>query len=59
MYEPRGTPPERVAVNIPRAVGRNRAVAPVAPATHLRHVLTRIPPPAARRLSARSAHLLD
>ncbi|WP_330246692.1 MULTISPECIES: hypothetical protein [unclassified Streptomyces] len=56
MYEPRGNPPEHVEVKIPRAVGRNRAVAPEA---HLRHVFTRIPPSAARWLSARAAYLLD
>ncbi|QUW83979.1 hypothetical protein SMIR_36465 [Streptomyces mirabilis] len=46
MYERRGYPPERVAVNILRAVGGNHAVAPEA---HLMYGLTCISSPAARR----------
>jgi hypothetical protein len=42
-------------VNILRAVGRNRAIAPAAPAAHLMFAFTRVSPPAARWLSARMA----
>ena len=52
FYERRGYQLERVAVNILRAVGRNRAIAPKA---HLMFAFTRVSPPAARWLSARMA----
>ena len=55
LHERRGYSPERVAVNILRAVGRNRAVAPIAPEAHLTYALTRVAPPVARWLSARTA----
>ncbi len=58
MHERRGYSPERVAVNILRAVGRNRAVAPIAPEAHLTYALTRIAPPVARWFSARTAAVL-
>jgi hypothetical protein len=55
FYERRGYQLERVAVNILRAVGRNRAIAPAAPEAHLMFAFTRVSPPAARWLSARMA----
>ena len=58
FYERRGYQLERVAVNILRAVRRNRAIAPAAPAApeaHLMFAFTRVSPPAARWLSARMA----
>ena len=45
IYERRNYTPEQVAVNILRAAGRNRAVAPVSPEAHLTWALTRIAPP--------------
>ncbi|MEV0668980.1 SDR family NAD(P)-dependent oxidoreductase [Mycobacterium sp. NPDC050441] len=56
-YRKRGYTPERVAKNILRAVGRNRAVAPVAAEAHLMYVLSRAVPPLARWLAARMAEL--
>ena len=58
MHERRGYSPEKVAVNILRAVGRNRAVAPITPEAHLTYALTRIAPPVARWFSARTAAFL-
>ena len=55
FYQRRGYTPERAAVNILRAVGRNRAIAPVAPEAHLMFAFTRVSPPAARWLAARMA----
>ena len=58
MHERRGYPPEKVAVNILRAVARNRAVAPITPEAHFTYALTRIAPPVARWFSARTAAVL-
>ena len=58
MHERRGYTPEKVAVNILRAVGRNRAVAPITPEAHLTYALTRIAPPVARWFSARTSAVL-
>ena len=58
MHERRGYTPEKVAVNLLRAVGRNRAVAPIAPEAHLTYALTRIAPPVARWFSARTAAVI-
>ena len=55
FHERRGYTPERVAIHALRAVGRNRAVAPVAPEAHLMYALNHIAPPAARWFSARMA----
>ncbi|WP_406003264.1 hypothetical protein [Streptomyces sp. NBC_00829] len=46
MYERRGYPPQHVALNVLRAVGRNRTVAPEA---QLMYGLTCISSPPARR----------
>ena len=59
MHERRGYTPEKVAVNILRAVGRNRAVAPIAPEAHLTYALTRVAPPVARWFSARTSAVLS
>ena len=58
IYERRNYTPEQVAVNILRAAGRNRAVAPVSPEAHLTWALTRIAPPVARWVSARTSAVL-
>jgi hypothetical protein len=58
LYARRGYTPERAALNILRAAGRNRAVAPVTPAAHLMYALTRIAPPVARWLAARTSAVL-
>jgi NAD(P)-dependent dehydrogenase (short-subunit alcohol dehydrogenase family) len=58
VHQRRGYPPEKVAVNILRAVGRNRAVAPITPEAHLSYALTRIAPPVARWFSARTAAVI-
>jgi NAD(P)-dependent dehydrogenase (short-subunit alcohol dehydrogenase family) len=55
FHERRGYKPERVATQILRAVGRNRAVAPIAAESHVMYALNRVAPPAARWLSARTA----
>ena len=56
MYQRRNYGPERVAVNILRAVERNRAVAPVAPEAWISWAVTRLSPRlagwAARRMAA-------
>ncbi len=54
-YKKRGYTPERAARNILRAVGRNRAVAPIAAEAHVMYVLSRLAPPLARRIAARMA----
>jgi NAD(P)-dependent dehydrogenase (short-subunit alcohol dehydrogenase family) len=54
-YKKRGYTPERAARNILRAVGRNRAVAPIAAEAHVMYVLSRIAPPLARWVAARMA----
>jgi NAD(P)-dependent dehydrogenase (short-subunit alcohol dehydrogenase family) len=58
VHERRGYSPERVAVNILRAVGRNRAVAPITPEAHLTYALTRIAPPLARWFSVRTTAVM-
>jgi NAD(P)-dependent dehydrogenase (short-subunit alcohol dehydrogenase family) len=58
IYDRRGYTPEQVAVNILRAVARNRAVAPIAPEAHLMYVLTRVAPPVARWFAARTSAVL-
>jgi NAD(P)-dependent dehydrogenase (short-subunit alcohol dehydrogenase family) len=58
VHERRGYSPEKVAVNILRAVGRDRAVAPITPEAHLTYALTRIAPPVARWFSARTSAAL-
>jgi hypothetical protein len=50
--------PEQVAVNIPHAVGRNRAVAPITPEAHLLYAVTRVAPPVARWFAARTSAVL-
>ena len=45
MYERRGYSPERAAVAILRAVGRNRAIAPIGPDAHFAYALTRVARP--------------
>ena len=59
LHERRGYTPEKVAVNILRAVGRNRAVAPIAPEAHRTYALTRVAPPLARWFSARTSAVLS
>ena len=58
VHERRGYSPEKVAVNILRAVGGNRGVAPITPEAHLTYALTRIAPPVARWFSARTSAVL-
>ena len=58
LYDRRGYTPERAAVNILRAAGRNRAVAPVTPEAHLMYALTRVAPPVARWFAARTSAVL-
>lgn len=58
-YAKRGYTPERAAANIFKAVDRNRAVAPIAPEAHVMYVLSRIAPPAARRMSAVMAKIAE
>ena len=58
IYDRRGYTPEQVAVNILRAAGRNRAVAPITPEAHLLYALTRIAPPVARWFAARTSDVL-
>lgn len=55
MYARRGYGPERVAKRILAAVGRDRAVAPVAAEAHAMYVLSRIAPPINRWLAGRMA----
>lgn len=55
LYERRGYTPEKVAVRILRAVGRNLAVAPITREAHAAYVLTRAAPPLARWRSHRRA----
>lgn len=59
VHARRGYTPEQVAVNILRAVGRNRAVAPVTSEAHLMYALTRVAPPVARWFSARTSAALS
>ncbi len=54
-YKRRGYTPERAAKNILRAVGRNRAVAPIAAEAHVMYALSRLAPPLARGLAERVA----
>ena len=56
-YKKRGYTPERAAHNILRAVGRNRAVAPIAAEAHAMYVLSRVAPPLARWVAARMAEV--
>jgi NAD(P)-dependent dehydrogenase (short-subunit alcohol dehydrogenase family) len=56
-YKRRGYTPERAAKNILRAVGRNRAVAPIAAEAHLMYALSRLTPPLARGLAERMARV--
>ncbi|CAM4242793.1 Putative oxidoreductase SadH [Mycobacterium basiliense] len=56
-YKRRGYTPERAARNILRAIGRNRAVAPIAAEAHLMYVLSRVAPPLARWIAARMAEI--
>ena len=58
IYDRRGYTPEQVAVNILRAVARDRAVAPITPEAHLLYALTRVAPPVARWLAARTSAVL-
>jgi NAD(P)-dependent dehydrogenase (short-subunit alcohol dehydrogenase family) len=58
IYDRRGYTPERVAVNILRAVGRNLAVAPITPEAHLLYTLTRVAPSVARWFAARTSAVL-
>lgn len=57
-YNKRGYTPERAAANILRAVGRNRAVAPIAAEAHAMYALSRLAPPLARRAAARMAEVV-
>jgi len=57
LYERRGYGPEKVAVQILRAVERNRAVAPVTPEAHLGYVLSHLAPPLSRWTSAKLAQV--
>lgn len=57
LYERRGYGPDKVAVQILRAVQRDRAVAPVAPEAHVGYLLSRIAPPLSRWTSAKLAGL--
>lgn len=52
FYQRHGYKPERAAADILRAVGRNRAIVPVAPVAYLMFAFTRVSPAAARRLAA-------
>ncbi|HUO37937.1 MAG TPA: SDR family NAD(P)-dependent oxidoreductase [Mycobacterium sp.] len=56
-YKKRGYTPERAARNILRAVGRDRAVAPIAAEAHVMYVLSRVAPPLARWVAAQIARL--
>jgi len=56
-YQRRGYTPERAARNILSAVGRNRAVAPIAAEAHAMYVLSRVAPPLARFVAARMAEI--
>ncbi|MFJ9368806.1 SDR family NAD(P)-dependent oxidoreductase [Nocardia sp. NPDC101769] len=55
LYAKRGYTPDRVALNILRAVDGNKAVAPIAPEAHLMYGLSRAVPPLARWLSRQTA----
>jgi NAD(P)-dependent dehydrogenase (short-subunit alcohol dehydrogenase family) len=55
LYARRGYGPDRVAKRILAAVGRDRAVAPVAAEAHAMYVLSRIAPPINRWLAGRMA----
>jgi NAD(P)-dependent dehydrogenase (short-subunit alcohol dehydrogenase family) len=55
LYERRGYGPDKVAVNILRAVERDRAVAPITPEAHAAYVLSRAAPPVSRWVSAKLA----
>ncbi|WP_433733252.1 SDR family NAD(P)-dependent oxidoreductase [Nocardia sp. CA-129566] len=57
LYAKRGYTPDRVALNILRAVDANKAVAPIAPEAHLMYGLSRAVPPLARWLSRQLAKL--
>jgi NAD(P)-dependent dehydrogenase (short-subunit alcohol dehydrogenase family) len=57
LYERRGYGPEKVAVNILRAVERDRAVAPITPEAHVAYVISRVAPPLSRWASAKAASL--
>ncbi|WP_327321950.1 SDR family NAD(P)-dependent oxidoreductase [Streptomyces sp. NBC_01210] len=59
MYMRRGYPPERAAEKVLRAVGRNRAIAPVGPDAHAMYALNRLAPPLARWISGRVTHMFD
>ncbi len=55
LYARRNYGPERVARQILRGIGRDRAVVPVAPEAHALYALTRACPPLARRVAGRLA----
>jgi NAD(P)-dependent dehydrogenase (short-subunit alcohol dehydrogenase family) len=55
LYEKRGYAPDRVARNILRAVGADKAVAPIAAEAHLAYWVSRTAPPVSRWLAARLA----
>ncbi len=56
-YRKRGYSPERVAHKTLRAVGRDRAVAPIAAEAHVMYALSRCAPPLARWVAARTAEM--
>ncbi|HSV38165.1 MAG TPA: SDR family NAD(P)-dependent oxidoreductase [Nocardioidaceae bacterium] len=59
FFEKTGAQPEQVAETMLRAVGRNRAVAPVALEAHVMYYANRIAPPVALWLATRWANLAN
>ncbi|WP_328404150.1 SDR family NAD(P)-dependent oxidoreductase [Streptomyces sp. NBC_00390] len=59
MYERRGYSPERAAVAILRAAGRNRAIAPIGPDARALYVINRLSPAAGRWVATRTTSLFD
>ena len=59
LHERRGYGPEKVAVRILKAAQRNRAVAPITTEAHLTYAMSRVAPPVARWMAARTAAAID
>ena len=59
LHERRGYGPEKVAVRILKAARRNRAVAPITTEAHLTYAMSKVAPPVARWMAARTAAAID
>jgi len=57
LYQRRGYTPQRVAVNVLRAVEADKAVAPIAAEAHLMYAASRLAPPVGRWLAAKVASM--